>query len=263
MNDQWKIESPMTTAITRPPVPVACADRNDHAGMVALCWSPAPSTPALGRNEVHLWRANLDVPSADAYRDSLPASEVIRADAFHAERDRHRFTVSHGILRMILARYLEMDAGAIRFAHGAFGKPSLADNTTGIHFNLSHSGDIALIAVARGSEVGVDVEQVRGDLPFDEIAEDYFEPEEIWGIRTLRDSEKAWKFFDLWTTKEARLKASGAGIGHGLNPKPFEGSWLRKFSIINAPTFGIAKEYAGAIAMQGKDWRLACWEWHK
>ncbi len=258
MNDQWKMKSPTTVSNGGPAALSACAV---DSGVDTLRWLSSPASPALAQKEVHLWRANLDFLSADSFRDCLSASEVICADAFHEERDRHRFTASHGILRMILARYLDTDAGAIRFSCGAFGKPSLADNTTGIQFNLSHSGDLAVIAVARGSEVGVDVEQIREDLPLEEMAENYFEPEEIWEIRTLRGPEKAWKFFEIWTKKEALLKAGGIGIGDGLNPRP-EDSWLRSFAIINTPTFGVAREYAGAVVIEGNDWHLACWEWH-
>lgn len=215
-------------------------------------WMIPPAQPSLLPGEIHLWRADLTDPSR--LRESagvLSVGESIRAERFVFEEDRQHFIISHGALRFVLARYLCTPAGAIEFAPGVNGKPTLVQRFTDIRFNLSHSGGLALIAVARGRDVGVDLEEVDDAIHFEEIASHYFEPDETWDLRTAPPEDRTARFFDVWTRKEAALKATGAGL---TGKVPTAG----RIAVRNVTP---AAGFAGAVASEGDDWRLACWEW--
>ena len=216
-----------------------------------LNWPTPPEEPRLQRGDIHLWRIPLDDASKlAAARAVLSREETARAARFVFDSDRDRFIASHGAMRMVLARYVASDPSALQFQTGRNGKPTLVQTFTDVRFNLSHSGDLALIAVARGREVGVDVERVQKDVVFEQIADHYFEPNEAWDLRIAPPDERVMRFFDLWTRKEACLKAEGTGLD----------SWPRpdRFGVRNlSPASG----YAGAVASEGDDWQLACWEW--
>ena len=149
----------------------------------------APLRPA----GVHLWRAHLEVtPQISA---TLSHGEWLQAGRFHFERDRERFIAARGLLRLILARYLGASPCGLRFSTGPHGKPELAAPASALRFNLSHSDDLMLLAVTHGREVGVDLEFMRDDVPFETLADYYFEPEEAWELRLLPAAQKAWKFY--------------------------------------------------------------------
>ena len=216
-------------------------------------WSRGPAAPALLGGEVHLWRAPLTdgslVPPCKAI---LSHKERLKAESFVFERDRQNYVISHGALRMLLSRYSGIAPEALEFEAGANGKPALAQRFTDLRFNLSHTDGLALIAITRGREVGVDVERVDPEMAFEDIAEHYFEPREVWDLRVAPPAEKAGKFFEVWTCKEARLKATGEGLS-GL-------SRLAETEL-EVRSLRPADGYAGAVACAGSDWRLACWEW--
>jgi 4'-phosphopantetheinyl transferase len=214
-------------------------------------WPPGPIRPQLSPGEIHLWRAALDNPiNLSGTESVLSREELLRAGRFLHQLDRERFIVAHGALRMVLGLYLSADPQSLEFSIGPMGKPSLKQTFTDLRFNLSHSGDLALIAVTRGRDVGVDVERVQRDIEFDPIIEHYFDPTEAWDLRTAPPQERVGRFFDLWTRKEACLKAEGSGLGARTRPD--------RFGVRNlCPALG----YAGAVASEGDEWRLACWNW--
>ena len=216
-----------------------------------LSWPAGPVRPQLEPGEIHLWRAALDHPVRLSGAEAvLSREEILRAGRFARAQDRERFIAAHGALRMVLGLYLSADPQSLEFCKGPMGKPSLVQTFTDLRFNLSHSGDLALIAVTRGREVGVDVERVQRDIEFDPIVEHYFDPSEAWDLRTAPAQERVSRFFDLWTRKEACLKAEGSGLGFAPRPD--------RFGVRNlCPALG----YAGAVASEGEDWRLACWHW--
>ena len=214
-------------------------------------WPPGPVSPHLAPGEIHLWRAALDDPLRLAGAEAvLSREELLRAGRFARVVDRERFISAHGALRMVLGLYLAADPQSLEFRTGPMGKPSLVQTFTDLRFNLRHSGDLALMAVTRGREVGVDVERVQREIEFDPIVEHYFEPGEAWDLRTAPPHERVSKFFNLWTRKEACIKAEGTGLGSRVRPD--------RFAVRNlCPAMG----YAGAIASEGNDWQLACWHW--
>lgn len=213
-------------------------------------WSKAPTQPRLLPGEIHLWRASLtERERVQECSNVLSTDELIRAGRFTFDEDRTHFIIAHAALRTVLARYISGEARDLKFSIGEYGKPQLQQTFTDVRFNLSHTDGLALIAVSRGREVGVDVERVDDGIEFEQIADHYFEPSETWDLRITPSEERATRFFDVWTRKEAALKASGTGLG----AVPDSRFCVRNLS----PAAG----YAGAVASEGEDWRLACWEW--
>lgn len=168
-------------------------------------------------------------------------------------------------LRSVLGLYLEVDPSAVRLAGGPAGKPRLEDDP-GIEFNLSHSEDLAVVAVTRGRPVGVDVERMRRGIPYERLAERFFAPSEVTALRGLPPRVRSAGFFACWTRKEAWLKASGrlesglpsalprfavsvephpATLAVTLEGDPDEGS---RWSLVD---LRVGPGYAGAVAVRG------------
>jgi 4'-phosphopantetheinyl transferase len=173
--------------------------------------------PPLLPDEVHVWWASLalgDAVHAAAWR-SLFADERLRAARYRVEPVRRRFVAGRGLLRLLLGGYLNVEPALVRFDYGEFGKPRLDDrHGSDITFNLSHSGDVAVYAVARGLPVGVDIEAIdRMDVAASSaIVERFFSAREQAAYRALPGSQKPLAFLRAWTRKEACLKASGSGL---------------------------------------------------
>ncbi len=238
-------------------------------------WNPPPAPCVLAAEEVHVWRAALDLPAARIAELAriLSADESSRAQRFYFERDRRHFTAAHGLLRAILSRYLNAAPQQLSFSYNAYGKPSLRENE--IHFNMSHSGEIALYAFARRRKLGVDVEQVRTDFEYDEVAQNFFATREQEVLHALPPEFKPAAFFNCWTRKEAFIKAIGQGISFPLDQ--FEvslapGEAARLLSIRGDPNaaalWGLAgldvgPGYAGALVVEGAAYQLRCWQWHE
>jgi 4'-phosphopantetheinyl transferase len=160
--------------------------------------------------KVHVWWISTTLQSAG---DCLSPKELLVASRFHFDRDRIRYRSSHSQLRQLLSRYLGERPWALQFGHGPQGKPFVEAATKPITFNLSHSGNFALVAVANGCDVGVDVEIVRTDPTLSQVADRFFTPGEARWLAT----QDPTGFFRLWTLKEACIKAAGGGLSIPLN----------------------------------------------
>lgn len=173
----------------------------------------------LPADEIHIWRTELDVPTAAliALRGLLCEEERERAARFRFDRDRDRYVAGRGLLRMLLACYLDLAPEALRFYYGAYEKPYLAG--VGLQFNLSHSGALAFLAVSATTEVGIDVELVteENDLSRERIAERFFSPNEVAALRALPAAQQSHAFLRCWTRKEAFIKARGDGLSLPLD----------------------------------------------
>jgi 4'-phosphopantetheinyl transferase len=173
-----------------------------------------PKLPAAG--EVHLRFASLvwDLDGLAHFERLLGTDELLRAGRLRSREARDRFVAGRGLLRETLAACLGQDPAMVRLAMGEFGKPRLADREEGggLRFNLSHSGDLCLVAVAVGREVGVDLELVRDDLPFREMAARFFSQRERDELFGLPEDEQLAAFYRGWTRKEAYLKGCGSGF---------------------------------------------------
>ncbi len=175
--------------------------------------------PAL-ETTVQVWAVRLDDPSLDSEggQDLLSDDERERAARFRFERHRRRYLAAHIALHEILGRYLAISPAKLSFEFGANGKPRLLPAMEcGLEFNLSHSNEMALIAVTRGRELGVDVEHVRQTFEFQEVAERFFTVKEVAALRSLPEALQRQAFFKCWTSKEAFLKAKGTGLSGPLD----------------------------------------------
>ena len=181
-------------------------------------WSEPQEWPALAVDGVHAWTAHL--PSLRPHLAGLAAllspDEQERARRFRFEAHRERWQLTRGLLRFLLGRYLQRAPHELAFDFNAHGKPGLPG--CALHFNTSHSGDWAAFAFTRIAAVGIDIEQVRGDLSrHEEIARRHFAPAECEQLFSAVQAERVRAFFDLWTCKEAFVKARGDGVFSGLN----------------------------------------------
>ncbi|MCX5366495.1 4'-phosphopantetheinyl transferase superfamily protein [Streptomyces sp. NBC_00124] len=166
-----------------------------------------------------VWTVPLDAPSATvaALSRMLSGREAERAGRCRFAADRRRFVVAHGALRRILSGYLDVLPEELRLERGRHGKPRLADSP-GLRFNLSHSGELALVAVTRHAEVGVDVDRLRPGLPVEPFAERFFPASDARFVAAAAGpTERAERFLRLWTRKEAVVKAAGARLTQGLS----------------------------------------------
>ncbi len=173
----------------------------------------SPQNLELASDELHVWAVPLTGdPAAGAAL--LSSEEQQRVERFRFADHRRRYQIGHGALRRILSGYVGVAPKAIEFSQGARGKPYLV--TAGPHFNLSHSGKLALVAVAR-TEVGVDLEKVRRLDSMTEIARRHFAPREFATLAALQGSDCELAFYRCWTRKEAYIKALGEGLAMSLD----------------------------------------------
>jgi len=240
-------------------------------------WRSPPETLAVGHDEIHVWQASLDQPPSQlqSFFDNLAADEQARAERFYFKRDREHFVVARGVLRAILGGYLNRTPKSLSFCYGPHGKPALAGEYGGdaIRFNVSHSHAVALYAVTRGREVGIDVEHIRFNLPVAEIAEQFFSRREAAMLRSLPTELQHQAFFRCWTLKEAYIKALGVGFSlpldqFDLSPTPGEPDvvlvTLRDPSETSRWSFQDlfpAAGYVAALAVEAHGCRLSCWQW--
>ncbi len=202
-------------------------------------------------DEVHLWQARLDLDQRElaALESILSMDERERADRFRLDRDRARYAAARGWLRRLIARYLDVDAAAVAFGAGAFGKPELTHPAASwLRFNVAHSADLAVYAVASQRRVGVDVERVRADFPVDAVANRFLSSEEQLALTALPPDRRSGAFFDMWVRREAYLKALGVGLGgtdpDGVAPANPRAEWV-------LTVFDAGDGFAAAVAVEG------------
>ncbi len=241
---------------------------------VQLNWPLPPAHFTLQPNEVHVWGIGLTQPETSVQKlaTMLAEEERERAAHFQFEHLRQRFLVGHGALRHILSRYTGCAAENLRFVYGPFGKPALAFEGD-LHFNLSHSEDLALVAVTRGSEIGIDVERFRLVTECDRIAQTNFSPREYETFCALEHYEKLAAFFRCWTRKEAFIKALGLGLNMPLDQfevafAPGEAARLLRIHHVDAAAarwsllaLHPAPGYTAALAVEKTEFKPSFWQW--
>ena len=183
--------------------------------MAAENWPLMDRVPPLTVDDVHVWSAGLACPgSAIAHFEALLSSEErARADRFFNPRDRRRYVVGRGCLRRLLGEYLNIPPATVALTATALGKPYTADPQSGVRFNVAHSEELALFAIARGREVGVDVERERPNVDWRDLARRNFAPEEYDSLTSESCTfDRREAFFRCWARKEAYVKALGIGM---------------------------------------------------
>lgn len=171
--------------------------------------------------DVHLWRAGLAPAEevTDGLAVLLSEDEQQRADRFHRSADGRRFVVARGLLRLLLGRYLGLEPASVSLTYGGQGKPELSPRhvPSDLRFNVAHSGDVALYALARGRRVGVDLERVRPVRDLEEVARIAFSARERRELRGHPAAERTEAFLRGWSRKEAVVKALGEGLRRPLD----------------------------------------------
>lgn len=252
------------------------ANLNVPAESAVQPWPHPPTSIVLGADEVHVWRASLKHPQhrLQQLRGTLASDEAERAARFHFERDRQHFIAARGLLREILSRYLKLSPDSLRFKYTSYGKPYLTDECGGawLRFNVSHSGGLALYAISRGRELGIDIEQIRTDIEHKQIASDFFSKQESVALHALPAHLQQEAFFLCWTRKEAYVKGIGEGLSLPLNS--FDVSLTPGAPASLLAVRGDAQEAArwtlqalepgpdhrAALVAEGRDWQLKCWQ---
>jgi 4'-phosphopantetheinyl transferase len=184
-------------------------------------WVIPPRDLTLANSAVDVWLISLTQPHAagGSFADFLSLDERDRAARFIFDKDRRPYVIAHAGLRSILSQYLKTAPGALRFVTGVNGKPSLAPEFagSGLRFNLSHSHEMALLGVTQGHEIGIDIEWIKENYGFHEVAEHFFTAKEVAQLRALPVERQRQAFFKCWTSKEAFLKAKGTGLSGELD----------------------------------------------
>jgi 4'-phosphopantetheinyl transferase len=223
---------------------------------------------------VDIWRANLTLPPGELSRISscLTYEERQRAGRFRLQCDRDRFVASRGLLRHILASYLDRSPRGIHFGYAAQGKPFLPEYPE-LRFNLSHAADLVIIGVTRGRELGLDVESLFSEAVMNEVSNRVLShPERLVFDRLDASQRREW-FVRLWTRKEAYIKADGRGMSlplehidvssrlgrvRLLGESPGEWSLSPEWTIRAIP---VGPGYRASLASEGFGWQLTCFDW--
>jgi 4'-phosphopantetheinyl transferase len=239
-------------------------------------WEQPRGRYELPKDEVHVWRTTLDGARGwiAELKQTLSVEERQRARRFRFETDGMRHIIGRGLLRILIGHCISLPANQLQFEHGPFGKPRLAAGLpVGLEFNVSHSGNLVLIALSWDRALGVDVVQMRTNLATEAIAARFFSPNECGGLATIAVAARNTAFFDCWTRKEAYLKARGDGFSLRLDQ--FDVSFLpgeqaRLLAVRDDPAESCrwflhalhpGRGYKAAIAVEGAGWKLRCWRW--
>jgi 4'-phosphopantetheinyl transferase len=161
--------------------------------------SAAALTPPLSPGEVHVWHFNRQTVAGELewLKSLLSSDEQQRARRFHYANDRDLFVTARGLLRSVAAGYLGVAPGAVQFRYSAKGKPELDGRhpASELYFNVSHSGDLVVLAFAHKRRVGVDVEQIQADALLATVAQRFFSPAEVALLRSLPAPERLQMFY--------------------------------------------------------------------
>ncbi|MEE8637985.1 MAG: 4'-phosphopantetheinyl transferase superfamily protein [Candidatus Margulisiibacteriota bacterium] len=195
---------------------------------------------------VDIWQVNLDQDeqTLKELESLLSEEELARAHRLKIEDVKRRFVASRGMLRRILARYTGGKSEDLKFQYNSNGKPELIQSK--VCFNLSHSGDVALYAVTLDRAVGVDIEKVKENINYKELAKRYFSEQEFNSIMSHPESQQKEKFYRCWTRKEAYLKAKGSSIAQLLDKNVDTSNWFV------ADLDSIGSSYIAAVAVEGE-----------
>lgn len=242
-------------------------------------WIESAAVTVPGPGEIHFWRIPLTGQPGEENRMKklLSAEELEQAGHFHFAHNRRRFIIRRAVLRQLLAACLGISPLAVRLEPGSHGKPVVCGQPDDgdLRFSCSHSGDWALVAVARGIELGVDLEQHRQMMDAADVAKNFFAAAEIIELAGLPPALKTAGFFNCWTRKEAFVKALGLGLSHPLNrfivslspEKPAallavadDPGALKKWAMLSLE---VIPDYSAALVFEGKSAVLKYFTWNQ
>ena len=236
-------------------------------------WQKTPDTLSLSKDHIDIWLCDLKQLSGDInnYYSILSEDERERADNLKVEDKKQQFIITRGALRQRLGLLTNIDPKDFVFEYLEHGKPVLANNHqyTDITFNVSHSNDLALIAIAKEQNIGIDIEKINHESDHQALMTRFFSKAEQTEFQTIPDVNKARAFCACWTRKEAFIKAVAYGVSYGLDKfdvavdpedqtpninlhKPLDETWLA----INLP---INNEYMACLVSNAGEINLSCW----
>jgi 4'-phosphopantetheinyl transferase len=235
-------------------------------------WLSPPDGLKLSVNQVDIWQADLNISPQQLaqFHLTLSADEQQRAQRFRFERDRHQYIAARGILRSLLAQYLGVHPPQLQFNYSDKGKPTLSPVhvTQPIQFNVSHSHQKALYGITLNRRVGIDLEYIR-TVEALSLAQRFFSPQEVIQLTTVSPQQQQQMFFQLWTGKEAYLKATGEGLSGLENIEILLDS--RQEFTVNCPDkilsnwsiipLKINEEYVASVAVEGEVLEYCYWQW--
>lgn len=238
-------------------------------------WKKPPLELKLLGNELHLWIAQIDLPYENVLGmvDYLSSDEVLRAKSYAFSKDRERFIICRGILRTLLGKYLNADPRSLKFSYTYYGKPSVCNSH--INFNISHSGQLCLYAFSSRNQIGIDIEQIRYDFDEFDLAEKFFSQKETFLLKMQPTQLRKKAFFNVWTRKEAFIKAVGEGLSIGLDSfsVPVEPYYSEEFLCIDSSLrntswksyilkiLSSGENYSSAVVMMEMPEEIKYWKW--
>ena len=214
----------------------------------------------LNEQDLHIWIASLNISPLEEqkYCTLLCSLEMQRANRFHLIKHKTRFIAAHGILRTILSLYCNIDAKELVFTESEYGKPCFSfPNKTELQFNMSHSGVMSVYIITKTKLVGIDIEEIKNNKNYIDIAHRFFSQEEYEKIISLPQQEQCHAFYQIWSRKEALLKAIGQGFSHPLST--FTVSFHKKELVVldnkewMVENFSAHTGYAAAYAVEKND----------
>lgn len=238
-------------------------------------WIAQPSQYTLAPQSIHIWQVSLDPLQhrLDRLQEILAEDEQARAARFRFDIDRERFIIARGCLRHILSSYVGVAPETLRFTYGSHGKPVLADlpAAQSIHFNVSHSYEIALYAITSDWPVGIDVEHIHA-VEWRELAKHVFSANEQLTLQQIPSPLQQEAFFKGWTRKEAFVKALGQGLSIPLDQFDVALHPQEPAAILNIAwnpeetaqwqliDVSPSADYCGALAVCGQPQHLYFWK---
>ena len=209
------------------------------------------SIQALKGNQVHLWQIDLNqmTEQDSVERTVLTQDELVKINRLHQLKHRQRSFSMRTQLRLLLAAYLNQSASNIQFTYDQFGKPQLKN--TPLFFNISHSQNTALVAISHNDQMGVDIEHWRVVEQMQAIVNRHYSVSEKKAWQLLNTVQHESVFFNIWTCKEAFIKATGRGLGMGLSRCGFN---LRdNYQVENCPIeYGDASQWCCVPLLLGE-----------
>ena len=238
--------------------------------------TPSHPLPLLPQ-DIHIWKISLRPPRRWLPKlwDLLNGEEQHRAQRYKTQTLQDTFVTARGTLRLILQRYLHLDAAHIRFARGAHGKPYVSDPATSppLTFNLTHSRDLALLAIAANRQIGIDIEHYGRTANYPGMINRICSPPEQTFLNDLPPEEQQKIFLTCWTRKEAYVKALGQGITFSLKSITVSLDKSKPPGILHvqgkeneALRWSMRElypdpDYAATLVGEGNNWTHSCWEW--
>jgi 4'-phosphopantetheinyl transferase len=245
--------------------------------MTATPFGFPPTRIKLRDDEVQVWYAflNNSARQCAVYDELLSNKEKERASRFVRDTDRNRYILRTGILKKLITRYSGLQPDNLRLSYGPYGKPVLDDsiNVAHLSFNMSESGGHALYAFTQNREIGVDIEQIRDIPEMENIVRLFFSEAEQAAFASLLPQDKIKGFFDVWTRKEAFIKALGGGLSIPLTEIEISlgpgnlGMFISRDEVLNLTTkwmiqdISPSQDCSAAVAVEGSGFTIKCWKW--